>query len=117
MSTAVTSHPPATAAATEPILLRSDAGGVVTLTLNRPKAYNALSGDMLAALQSALEAIEHDPVARVVVIAANGPAFCAGHDLKEMRAHPRKDFYDALFAQCSRFMLTISRIPQPVIAR
>jgi enoyl-CoA hydratase/carnithine racemase len=101
----------------EPILLQDISGGVCTLTLNRPKQYNALSGAMLTALQTALDQVAQDPLVRVVVIAAQGTAFCAGHDLKEMRSHPRKDFYDALFAQCSRFMLTIASQPQPVIAR
>lgn len=101
----------------EPILLQDISGGVCTLTLNRPKQYNALSEAMLTALQTALDQVAQDPLVRVVVIAAQGTAFCAGHDLKEMRSNPRKDFYDALFAQCSRFMLTIARQPQPVIAR
>ncbi|HZP92651.1 MAG TPA: enoyl-CoA hydratase [Burkholderiales bacterium] len=101
----------------EPLLLRSDAGGVATLTLNRPKQYNALSEELLAELQAVLEKIEIDASTRVVVIAGNGPAFCAGHDLKQMRASPRKEYYQKLFAQCSRFMLTLARIPQPVIAR
>jgi len=99
------------------LLVRSDAGGVATLTLNRPNQFNALSEELLAALQETLEDIENDPSVRVVVIAANGRAFCAGHDLKQMRANPRKDYYDSLFAMCSRFMLTLARIPQPVIAR
>ncbi len=107
---------PAVAVA-EPILLRHDEGAVATLTLNRPKQYNALSEELLAAMQSELEAIEHDAAVRVVVIAGAGSAFCAGHDLKQMRAHPRKDYYDALFAQCSKMMLTLTRLPQPVIAR
>jgi len=99
------------------LLVRSDAGGVATLTLNRPNQFNALSEELLAALQETLEDIESDTSVRVVVIAANGRAFCAGHDLKQMRANPRKDYYDSLFAMCSRFMLTLARIPQPVIAR
>ncbi|MBI1396229.1 MAG: enoyl-CoA hydratase [Betaproteobacteria bacterium] len=102
---------------TEPILLRSVADGIATLTLNRPRQYNALSCAMLAELQSALESIETDTAVRAVIIAGNGPAFCAGHDLKEMRGTPERPFYDQLFAQCSRFMLTMARIPQPVIAR
>lgn len=106
-----------TATKTEQPLLRSDAGGIATLTLNRPSRYNALSEELLAALQSSLEEIEKDASVRVVVIAANGPAFCAGHDLKQMRANPRKAYYDDLFAMCSRFMMTVTRIPQPVIAR
>ncbi len=101
----------------ERILLRSDAQGVATLTLNRPKQYNALSEELLTELQSALEQIEKDESVRVVVIAGNGAAFCAGHDLKQMRANPSKDYYQKLFAQCSRMMLTLTRIPQPVIAR
>jgi enoyl-CoA hydratase/carnithine racemase len=101
----------------EPILLQEVANGIATLTLNRPKQYNALSSEMLSALQVALEKLEKDAAVRVVVIAGSGPAFCAGHDLKEMRAQPSKSFYDTLFAQCSQFMLTLARLPQPVIAR
>ncbi len=109
---------PAAASTTQDeLLLRSDADGIATLTLNRPGQYNALSEELLTVIQNTLEEIEHDSSVRVVVIAANGPAFCAGHDLKQMRANPRKDYYDSLFAMCSRFMLTLARIPQPVIAR
>jgi enoyl-CoA hydratase/carnithine racemase len=85
----------------EAILLREDAGGVCTLTLNRPDHYNALSETMLAALQDALDAIADDPSVRVVVLAARGKAFCAGHDLKEMRARPEQAYYEALFKTCS----------------
>jgi enoyl-CoA hydratase/carnithine racemase len=105
------------AATEEKLLLRHDARGVATLTLNRPRQYNALSEELLAELQNALNAIESDESVRVVVIAGSGAAFCAGHDLKQMRANPRKDYYDELFAQCSSVMQTITRIPQPVIAR
>jgi enoyl-CoA hydratase/carnithine racemase len=101
----------------EKVLLREDAGGVCTLTLNRPNQYNALSEELLQELQIALDAIAADESVRVVVIAGNGPAFCAGHDLKQMRARPQKDYYSQLFAQCSRIMTSITRIPQPVIAR
>jgi len=101
----------------EPLLLRQDAGGVVTLTLNRPAQFNSLSSELLAALQAELDRIARDPQARVVVIAGAGKAFCAGHDLKEMRSDPSKAFQKALFEQCSRLMLTITSIPQPVIAR
>jgi enoyl-CoA hydratase/carnithine racemase len=102
----------------EPLLKRAaDARGVVTLTLNRPQAYNALSEAMLAALQRELDAIAADEAARVVVLAAEGKAFCAGHDLREMRAHPSPDYYRRLFAQCSRVMLSIRSLPVPVIAR
>ena len=99
------------------VLHEMDRRGVVTLTLNRPAAFNALSQAMLSALQSALEAVAADEAARVVVIAANGKAFCAGHDLKEMRAEPSQDYYQQLFAQCGRMMLTIQQLPQPVVAR
>jgi enoyl-CoA hydratase/carnithine racemase len=94
-----------------------DARGVVTLTLGRPQSFNALSEGMLAALQAELDAIAADESVRAVVIAATGKAFCAGHDLKEMRAKPSQAYYEALFAQCARMMLTIQRLPVPVIAR
>ena len=101
-----------------PLVLRSqDARGVVTLTLNRPQAFNALSEAMLAQLQRELDAIGSDESVRVVVIAAEGKAFCAGHDLKEMRSDPSLEYYERLFAQCSEMMLTIQRLPVPVIAR
>jgi enoyl-CoA hydratase/carnithine racemase len=107
-----------TAVATEEkLVLRRDAGGVATLTLNRPKQYNALSDEVLAELQSALDTVGADPSVRVVVIAGSGPAFCAGHDLKQMRANPRKEYYQQLFTQCSKVMMTVTKIPQPVIAR
>ncbi len=111
MSTAPVSTPE------EPLLLRRDDAGVSTLTLNRPARYNTLSRAMLEALQEALDAIADDRSVRVVVIAGSGKAFCAGHDLKEMRAHDDAAFHRALFEQCSRVMLTLTRIPQPVIAR
>lgn len=102
----------------EPILLHTrDARGVHTLTLNTPKAFNALSEAMLAALSTRLDEIAADDGARVLVIAAAGKAFCAGHNLKEMRAHPQLAYYQQLFARCSRMMLQIQRLPVPVIAR
>src|SRR6516225_6020269 len=102
----------------KPLVLRShDTRGVVKLTLNRPRAFNALSEAMLAQLQGELDAIASDESARVVVIAAEGKAFCAGHDLKEMRSDPSMEYYERLFAQCSEVMLTIQRLPVPVIAR
>src|SRR5438876_9578606 len=102
----------------EPVLLRSqDARGVVTLTLNRPHAFNALSEAMLATLQRELDAIAHDESVQVVVLAAEGKGFGAGHGLKEMRAAPSLDYYEQLFAQCSDMMLAIQRLPVPVIAR
>ena len=99
------------------VLKSTDARGVVTLTLNRPTAFNSLSEAMLAALQARLDTVAADPAARVVVIAGAGKAFCAGHDLKEMRAEPSLDYYQRLFAQCAQMMLTIQRLPVPVIAR
>jgi enoyl-CoA hydratase/carnithine racemase len=100
-----------------PVLVRDDRGHVATLTLNRPDQFNALSQALLAALQDAFDAIGEDRSIRVVVLAAAGKAFCAGHDLKEMRENPGQQGMQALFEQCSRLMLTITRIPQPVIAR
>ena len=95
----------------------ADPRGVVTLTLDRPQSFNALSEGMLSALQGELDAVALDESARVVVVAATGKAFSAGHDLKEMRATPSLPYYEALFAQCARLMLTIQRLPVPVIAR
>ena len=94
-----------------------DSRGVVRLTLNRPAQFNALSEEMLAALQTALDAIAVDSAARVVVIAGEGKAFCAGHDLKQMRANARLDYYQGLFDACTRVMMRIQKMPQPVIAR
>ncbi|MCP4331133.1 MAG: enoyl-CoA hydratase [Gammaproteobacteria bacterium] len=99
------------------ILLREDNEGVTTLTLNRPAQYNALSSEMLAELQAALDAIDADDSVRVVIIAANGKAFCPGHDLKQMRSSEEREFHQALFEQCSKMMLTINQLQQPVIAR
>ncbi len=101
----------------DPVRFEADPRGVVTLTLNRPQAFNALSEAVLDALQAALDRVAADGSARVVVIQAAGKAFCAGHDLKEMRAEPSLDYYRRLFAQCGRMMLTIQRLPVPVIAR
>lgn len=101
----------------QPLVLTEHTEQVVTLTLNRPKQFNALSVDVLTALQTELDTIAADSSVRVVVIEANGKAFCAGHNLKEMRATPDRDFQDALFHQCSQMMLTINRMPQVVIAK
>ena len=109
---------PKTSETEEPLVLRvRDARDVVTLTLNRPQAFNALSQAMLGQLQAELDAIASDESVRVVVISAKGKAFCAGHDLKEMRADPSLEYYERLFTQCSDLMLTIQRLPVPVIAR
>ena len=103
--------------ANEPILLRQGANGVATLTLNRPKQYNSLSEAMLDELIAAFEAIARDDKVRVVVLAGNGAAFCAGHDLKEMRSRRDANYYRALFSKCGRMMQAITQLPQPVIAR
>ena len=102
----------------EPVLLPelSDTG-VLTLTLNRPQVFNALSEDLLDALKSALESAAADSAVRVVIVRAAGRAFCAGHDLKEMRARPDRAYYTRLFDRCSAMMKTITSMPQPVIAQ
>lgn len=100
----------------EPLVLRRDAGRIAILTLNRPRAANALSRAMIAALQDDLDRIANDPGVTVVVIEAAGKVFCAGHDLKEMRADPRPETHAELMAACSRMMSTIMRLPKPVIA-
>ena len=103
--------------ATAPLLRHDDGRGVCTLTLNRPEAFNALSEALLQALEHELSALARDEALRVVVIAAGGRAFCAGHDLKEMRASPSQVYYERLFAQCSRVMLAVQQLPVPVIAQ
>jgi len=105
------------APADDAILLRRDADGIAWLTLNRPAARNALSVALMSALQEALDAIARDSAVKVVVIAANGPGFCAGHDLREMRANPGRQHYQAVFSQCARLMTSVVRLPKPVIAR
>jgi enoyl-CoA hydratase/carnithine racemase len=99
------------------ILLREDAGGVCTLTMNRPQQMNLLTSEMLSALQAAFEAISNEKQVRVVILAAAGKGFCAGHDLKEIRALKDLRKIEQLFAQCSRMMQSITALPQPVIAR
>ncbi|KAA6118852.1 enoyl-CoA hydratase [Cupriavidus cauae] len=94
-----------------------DAPGVLRLTLQRPDAFNALSEALIDAVTEALTRIAADPAVRVVVLAGAGRAFCAGHDLREMRAQPSHDYYRRLFDRCTRMMLAIQRMPQPVIAR
>jgi enoyl-CoA hydratase/carnithine racemase len=102
----------------DPLLLRHDDGrGVTTLTLNRPQAFNSLSEGLLAALQTELDLLASDEALRVLVIAASGRAFCAGHDLKEMRAEPSLAYYEQLFARCGRMMMAVQRLPVPVIAQ
>ncbi|MCA1768477.1 MAG: enoyl-CoA hydratase [Halomonas sp.] len=100
-----------------PPLLRRDTAGVATLTLNRPGSFNALSEEMLAALKEELGRLASDDRVRCVVIAAEGRAFCAGHDLKQMRANPDKAYYQALFTRCGQVMQAIVELPVPVIAK
>jgi enoyl-CoA hydratase/carnithine racemase len=102
--------------ASGPVLLRSDAEGVAGLTLNRPDQYNALSRELLGALQVELDLIKDDPATRVVVITGQGRAFCAGHDLKEIAHERERGKLTELFGQCSKVMLSLTRLPQPVIA-
>ena len=104
-------------AVTGQAILRRDTDGVAWLTLNRPAARNALSMALLQALVEELTAIQQDPAVKVVVIGGAGPAFCAGHDLRELRATPERASYQATFELCSRLMTAIVRLPKPVIAR
>ena len=99
------------------VLHLRDARGVHTLTLNDPDSFNTLSQAVMVLLQQALQRVAADEQARVVVLAAAGKAFCAGHNLKEMRAQPELAYYQDLIAQCSRMMLSIQSLPVPVIAR
>ncbi|SPE32010.1 Enoyl-CoA hydratase [Burkholderiales bacterium] len=100
-----------------PLLARTQVGAVLHLTLNRPQQYNALSEEMLAALRQALADIAGDASVRVLVLGAAGKAFCAGHDLRQIRSNPRPDYYRWLFAECAQLMGQIRALPQPVIAR
>jgi enoyl-CoA hydratase/carnithine racemase len=101
-----------------PFVIRSDdENGVTTLTLNRAASFNALSEGMLSALQTELDELSKNQKLRVLVIAASGKAFCAGHDLKEMRAEPSMDYYQKLFAQCGDMMMRIQKLQVPVIAK
>ena len=101
----------------EPILIREDRDGICTLTMNRPQQMNLLTSEMIAAIQSALDGIAQASDVRVVVLAALGKGFCAGHDLKEIRALGENAKVEALFRRCARMMLSIQQLPQPVIAR
>ena len=91
--------------------------GIVRICMNRPQSFNALSSEMMQALQNQLELIKGDPSCRVLVLSSKGRAFSSGHDLKEMRTHPDRDFYEKLFAQCSRLMMSLQSLPQPVVAQ
>ena len=101
----------------QPVLLRDDRDGIVTLTMNRPQQMNLLTSEMLSALQASLDRIAKDESIRVVILAAAGKGFCAGHDLKEIRALGEQPMIAGLFAQCSRMMMSIQNLPQPVIAK
>jgi enoyl-CoA hydratase/carnithine racemase len=101
-----------------PLLTESrDTAGVARLTMNRPEAFNALSERLLDELAAAFSRLAADDTVRVVVLAGAGKAFCAGHDLREMRAEPSHDYYRRLFDRCTRMMMAIQKMPQPVIAR
>ncbi len=106
-----------TATLDAPVLRHDDGRGLATLTLNRPQAFNALGEEMLASLRLHLDALAQDDAVRVVVIAAAGKAFCAGHDLKEMLAEPSEAYYRDLFGRCGQVMLALQRLPVPVIAK
>ena len=106
-----------TTATNRPPLLRSDVDGIATLTLNRPRSRNALSRDLLDALLHELETLAADEAVRVVILGAVGPAFCAGHDMKQIRANPGEAYYRETFARSSRLMKSVIGLPQPVIAR
>jgi enoyl-CoA hydratase/carnithine racemase len=105
------------AASSEALVLKSQREGVVTLTLNRGARFNPLSNEMIAELQRQFVLLAQDEQARVIILAAEGRAFCAGHDLREMRADPDEAAYRALFDQCSKMMLALRALPQPVIAQ
>jgi enoyl-CoA hydratase/carnithine racemase len=108
----------ASLATKQPFVISIAVDGVATLTLNRPERFNPLSVEMIAAVRTALDAIAGDPSVRVVILAAEGKGFCAGHDLNELRAHSDdKEWQQDLFDACSRMMIALTEIPQPVIAR
>ena len=108
---------PASDVGAEEVLLRDDENGICTLTLNRPHQYNALSEELIEALQKTFDAIAEDDAVRVVVLTGAGRGFCAGHDLKEMIPHADKAYFEDLFARCNRMMQTIMALPKPVIAK
>ena len=101
----------------QPVLLREDRDGIATLTMNRPQQMNLLTDEMLTALQRSFDEIGKDREIRVVILAAAGKGFCAGHDLKELRELREQPKIAELFAQCSAMMMSIQGLPQPVIAK
>lgn len=100
-----------------PLLLREDKDGVATLRLNRPRARNALSLELLETMNDAIADLHGNKSVRAVVIAGNGPAFCAGHDMRQLRGNPVREYYEKTFEACAKMMLGLMRLPQPVIAR
>jgi enoyl-CoA hydratase/carnithine racemase len=111
-------HANAIVGAEQPFVLTTVDKGVATLTLNRPQRFNPLSSQMIAAMQAELDTFAHDTALQLVILAAEGKGFCAGHDLKELRAHSDdQNWQQDLFAACNRMMITLTQIPQPVIAR
>ncbi|MDE0793630.1 MAG: enoyl-CoA hydratase [SAR324 cluster bacterium] len=101
----------------EDLVLRQQENGVVTLTLNRPKQFNALSEAMLSKLQHELDSIATNEDLRLVILQGAGKVFCAGHDLKEMISKRKEEYYRTLFLQCSKMMMTLNQMPQPIIAK
>lgn len=100
----------------ELVINEQPAMGIIRLVMNRPDSFNALSSEMLTALDIALSTATNDPTCRVIVLAAKGKAYCAGHDLREMRSNPDEHFYTKLFSQCSQMMMKIQSMDQPVVA-
>ena len=106
-----------TGTAPDSLVLRKDENGICHLTMNRPKAYNALSMEMMSALIQAFDDISKDRSVRAVILSGAGKGFCAGHDLKELRNNNDRSFYEKTFQTCSALMLSVSRSPKPVIAK
>lgn len=105
------------AAGPEPLVLRSDHDGIADITINRPKAYNALSIECMQAVTDEILAAGDDESVKVIILSGSGKGFCAGHDLKEMRSNPAREFYERTFDVCSRMMISIVNLPKPVIAK
>lgn len=101
----------------EQYVIRNDENGICNLLINRPKAYNALSIGCMEAITDQVEKVSVDASVKVVILSGSGKGFCAGHDLKEMRSNPDKEFYEKTFAVCSRMMLSIVNSPKPFIAK
>lgn len=108
---------PVTKENSEALIIRNDSEGISNLILNRPKSYNALSISCMEGLLNEITAISEDPSIKVVIISGSGKGFCAGHDLKEMRANPEREFYEKTFDLCSEMMMSIINCPKPVIAK